>query len=73
MTLDRVKKGSRCRIVSIPSESVRAQALRFGIAEGEVVTCAEVIPAGPVVISKNRQEIAIGRRLARQIEVEEVA
>ncbi|HHW42316.1 MAG: ferrous iron transport protein A [Thermoanaerobacteraceae bacterium] len=70
MTLDRMKRGQRCRILSIPSEAVRAQALRFGIAEGEMVTCCEVIPAGPVVISKNRQEIAIGRRLARQIEVE---
>ncbi len=70
MTLDRMKRGQRCRILSIPSELVRAQALRFGIAEGEVVTCCEVIPAGPVVISKNRQEIAIGRGLARQIEVE---
>ncbi|MGB9802456.1 FeoA family protein [Desulfofundulus sp.] len=70
MTLDRMKRGQRCRILSIPSDLIRAQALRFGIAEGEVVTCSEVIPGGPIVISKNRQEIAIGRRLAREIEVE---
>ncbi|MBE3585775.1 MULTISPECIES: FeoA family protein [Desulfofundulus] len=70
MTLDRIKRGQRCRILSLPSESIRAQALRFGIAEGEIVTCSEVIPGGPVIISKNHQEIAIGRGLARQIEVE---
>ncbi|MEG3070059.1 MAG: hypothetical protein RQM92_03740 [Candidatus Syntrophopropionicum ammoniitolerans] len=28
------------------------------------------MPAGPVVVARNRQEIAIGRRLAKTIEVE---
>lgn len=72
MTLDRIKRGCCCKIVSLPSEQVRAQCIRFGICEGETVTCCEVVPAGPVVIKKNRQEIAIGRALAGRIEVEEV-
>lgn len=69
MTLDKVRKGQQVIITSIPQAHVRAQAIRFGVAEGEVVSCAEVLPAGPVVIQKNRQEIAIGRRLAARIEV----
>lgn len=72
VTLDEVKRGQRCRIINIPSEKIRAQALRFGIAEGEIVTCQEKIPAGPVVIARNRQEIAVGRRLARQIQVQQI-
>jgi Fe2+ transport system protein FeoA len=38
-----------------------------------LVTCREVIPMGPVVIARNRQEIAIGRSLARRINVEQVS
>lgn len=70
MTLDKVKKGQRFYIKSLPNEKVRLQALRFGIGEGEVLTCAEVIPAGPIIIVKNYQEIALGRELARLIEVQ---
>ncbi|MEW6726514.1 FeoA family protein [Desulforudis sp. 1088] len=70
MKLDRAKKGSVLRILSIPDPLLRAQAIRFGISEGESVTCAEVIPSGPIIISKNHQEIALGRELAREIEVE---
>lgn len=72
-TLAGLKRGQRCCIVSLPSEAIRAQALRFGIAEGEIVTCLEKIPAGPVVIARNKQEIAIGRRLAQQIQVREIS
>lgn len=71
MTLDRSKRGQVVRIISLP-DGVRAQATRFGIPEGTVVTCREVIPMGPVVIGRNRQEIAIGRNLARLIGVEPV-
>jgi len=69
MTLDRVNRGQSFKITSIPNDLVRAQAIRFGIAEGEVVSCEEVVPAGPIVIRKNKQQIALGRRLARQISV----
>jgi len=70
MRLDRCRRGQNVKISLINNSDVRAQAIRFGIAEGEVVRCQEVLPAGPVVIRKNNQEIAIGRGLARQIEVE---
>ncbi|MFZ5597943.1 MAG: FeoA family protein [Bacillota bacterium] len=70
MTLDRVKRGQSFRILSIPDSLVRAQAIRFGISEGELVSCEEVVPAGPVVIRKNKQLLAVGQGLARQIIVE---
>lgn len=69
MTLDKVKRGQSFIIGIIPSENVRSQAIRFGIATGECVTCEEVIPAGPIVIRKNRQLIALGRHLAKEISV----
>ncbi|ADG82184.1 FeoA family protein [Thermincola ferriacetica] len=73
MNLDMCKKGQTIKIKFIKDALVRAQAIRFGIAEGEIVRCEEVIPAGPVVVSKKNQEIAIGRKLARNIDVELVS
>lgn len=70
MTMDRIRRGQTFTITNIPDALIRAQAIRFGIAEGETVLCAEVVPAGPIVISKNKQEIALGRGLARQITVD---
>lgn len=70
MTLDKSRKGQALKVISIANDIVRAQALRFGIAEGEIVVCEEILPAGPVVIRKNKQEIAIGRGLAQKIFVE---
>lgn len=72
MTLDKATRGQRIKIISLPDDLTRAQAIRFGIPEGSVVTCQEIVPAGPVVIARNRQEIAIGRNLARLINVEPV-
>ena len=69
MTLDGVKRGQFFKITSIPDNLVRAQAIRFGIAEGEVVECEEVVPSGPIVIRKNMQLLALGRRLAMKISV----
>ncbi|PKM81846.1 MAG: ferrous iron transport protein A [Firmicutes bacterium HGW-Firmicutes-14] len=70
MSLDKCRKGQTVKIIFIGNSDVKAQAIRFGISEGEIVNCMEVIPTGPVVVRKNNQEIAIGRRLACQIEVE---
>lgn len=69
MTLAQAKRGQRLLIVAIPNPTVRAQAIRFGISEGAEVECYEKAPAGPVVVGRGKQEIAIGRRLAESIEV----
>lgn len=70
MNLSEVRRGDTFEITSIPNERIRAQALRFGISEGARVSCAEKIPGGPVILKKNLQEIAIGRKLANKITVE---
>ena len=72
MTLDKAIKGQTMVIKSIPDSLIRAQAIRFGINEGAVVTCRGVIPAGPVIVERQKQEIAIGRGLAKSITVEPV-
>ncbi|WP_425447618.1 FeoA family protein [Dethiothermospora halolimnae] len=72
MTLGDIKNGDHIRILNIPDEKVRAQAFRFGISEGASVVCIEKIPKGPVILKKNLQELAIGRRLAEKITVEMV-
>lgn len=69
MTLDQAKRGQRLFIADIVGETVRAQAIRFGISAGSEVQCAEKLPAGPIIICKGKQEIAIGRRLAESIQV----
>jgi Fe2+ transport system protein FeoA len=69
MTLAEVKQGQKVIIQHISDPLVRAQAIRFGIAEGSHVLCATVIPSGPITLKKNLQEIAIGRGLAARITV----
>jgi Fe2+ transport system protein FeoA len=68
-SLDCVRKGERIEIVSVNDKQARVQALRFGMAEGAFVECVTKIPAGPLVLMSGRQEIAVGRALAKRISV----
>jgi Fe2+ transport system protein FeoA len=68
-TLDCVRKGDKMEIVSVDDGMARVQALRFGMCEGANVECVTKIPAGPLVIKSGRQEIAVGRSLAKRISV----
>ena len=70
MTLDQVNRGQRVVIRAIASPEVSTQIIRFGLGVGESAICQEKLPQGPIVLRKNRQEIAIGRQLARAITVE---
>ena len=72
-TLDCMRKGDRMEIISVDDTHARVQALRFGMAEGACVTCVTKIPAGPLVIKSGRQEIAVGRSLAKRISVRRMA
>lgn len=67
MTLDQAERGSEVCILSIQSPEHRNQLVRLGISEGSRVICQEKLPMGPVVLRCNRQEIAVGRQLARSI------
>ena len=73
ITLDKVRRGEQIKIISIGDSRTKEQALRMGIDAGTVLICSDIVPAGPVVVSKNKQELAIGRALARHINVEVLA
>ena len=70
MTLDQINRGQRLVIRAVASPEISTQIIRFGLGVGETAVCQEKLPQGPVVLRKNRQEIAIGRDLARSITVE---
>ena len=72
-SLDCIRKGERIEIISVDDQNARVQALRFGMAEGACVECVTKIPAGPLVIKSGRQEIAVGRALAKRISVRRLA
>ncbi|MEX0602351.1 MAG: FeoA family protein [Bacteroidota bacterium] len=67
LPLHLAKKGSLLRVVQVPDGTSKAQLIRLGILQGEMVRCLEKLPGGTVVLEKNRQEIAIGVSLARTI------
>jgi Fe2+ transport system protein FeoA len=68
-SLDEANRGDELEIVEVDDEHARIHCLRFGMAEGACVTCVARIPAGPLVLRSGRQEIAVGRNLARRIRV----
>jgi len=66
-TLDKAVKGTYLTITSLPQGVFKIQLLRIGLSEGEQVFCLERLPGGTIIIQKNRQEIAIGYDLAKEI------
>ncbi len=69
MDLESAPKKKILEIISINQEKLLEDAMRFGIECGECVQIINKLPGGPIVIQKNQQQIAIGRELARAIEV----
>jgi len=72
LTLDALKSGERAEIAEVAGDTIRAQAMRLGIFPGVEVSCLTKIPAGPIVIGHGRQEIAVGRGLARRIAIRRI-
>lgn len=64
MILSECKDGDSLVVTRTDGEEIFVQALRFGIGEGSRIKVQKNIPGGPVIISKNQLEIAIGRQLA---------
>jgi Fe2+ transport system protein FeoA len=64
--------GQRLLVTRVDDPGARVTALRFGMAEGASVRCVTRIPAGPIVLRSGRQEIAVGRELAKRIGVRPV-
>lgn len=67
VTMEEMQRGQAVRIVRVEDDATRAQFIRFGIGEGSRVTCLEKIPFGPLMLRHNRQELAIGREIAKNI------
>lgn len=70
MTLAEAIEGKTVTIKNTEGDEVTLQALRFGIAQGAVVNVEKNIPGGPVIVSRNQMELAVGRQFAQLIEVE---
>ncbi len=70
MTLADATEGNTFRIKATDGDDVTVQAQRFGIAAGAVVNIEKNIPGGPVIVSRNQMELAVGRQLALKIEIE---
>jgi Fe2+ transport system protein FeoA len=68
-SLDKIKKGKKVIIHSLPEGITRIQLIRLGITIGSKVTCLERLPGGTIILQKNRQEIAIGYDLAKKIRI----
>jgi Fe2+ transport system protein FeoA len=69
VTLTEAREGDILVVTGTRGEEVTMQALRFGINEGTEIQVHKKIPGGPVIISKNQLEIAIGPQIAVNIEV----
>jgi Fe2+ transport system protein FeoA len=68
-TLADARRGQHFTVTAVDDEHARVTCLRFGMAEGARVSCVTRIPAGPIVLRSGRQEIAVGRELAKRISV----
>jgi Fe2+ transport system protein FeoA len=67
MCLTDAKRGQQVQVTGISGDDLRTQLIRFGIAEGSCLKCLEKIPFGPFMVRHNRQELALGREVARKI------
>lgn len=67
--LSQISRGASVYIRQLPSGIMRSHFIRLGLVEGIIVTCAERLPGGTLVLEYNRQEIALSGDLADQISV----
>lgn len=70
MNLSEVKPGDWIMVTALSDPETRAKAIRLGIYEGAKIYCTLSISKGPVVLQNRLQEIAVGHRLAKNIQVE---
>lgn len=69
MTLADAKDGDKLIVIATTDEEISLQTLRFGIDSGAEIEVQKNIKGGPVIVSRNHLEIAIGREIAKNIEV----
>ena len=64
LPLTEAPRGRALEVVDVPAGRSREQLIRLGILTGESIRCIQRLPGGTMLIEKNRQEIAIGVKLA---------
>lgn len=69
MGIDTVPVGSRARIEAIEDAAARRELTRLGFEEGADVEVISRIPFGPIVLQRRHRQVAIGRELARRVQV----
>jgi ferrous iron transport protein A len=72
MHLGQVTRDTVFQVDQVPDPELRAKLLRLGFLDGRV-TCRHNIRNGPVVITRDGTELAIGRSLAGDIGISEAA
>lgn len=65
VSLNELKIGQSGEILEFTDPITRCNSARFGLTEGGFVRC--IAKPGPVVIEKNKQVIAVGKNLSKQI------
>ncbi len=71
MGIDRVPVGTCTRIRAIEDPTARRELTRLGFEEGADVEVVSRIPFGPIVLQRRHRQVAIGRELARRVQVSE--
>jgi Fe2+ transport system protein FeoA len=69
MRLSDAPEGCVFIVTGVAGEDTGLQMLRLGIDEGSRVFVEKNVSGGPVILCKNQLEIAVGREIARAIEV----
>jgi len=69
MGIDTVPVGSCARIAAIEDAAARRELTRLGFEEGADVEVVSRIPFGPIVLQRRHRQVAIGRELARRVQV----
>ena len=64
-----VQSEDAVELVEVPDGDTRARLLRLGLLDG-AVECRHKVRNGPVIVRRNGTELALGRALADEIEVE---
>ncbi len=68
--LNELKTGTLAKITSFAQDISRGEFERFALWEGQIIKCIAKI--GPVIIKENDQTIAVGKKLAKKVFVQEL-
>lgn len=69
-TLNDLNKGQSAEIIDFVDNSSKSASVRFGLGVGQIIKCKTKF--GPMVITKNQQNIAVGHNLCKKIFIKEI-